>query len=182
MDMVLDLVAHARLAEKRQVNQAEHIEGGHQRGRVADEPQDAIGPAFRSPRLPEDFILGKESGERRDPGDGERGDQHSAIGDGDAMAEVSHVAHVLLAAHGVDHRPGAEEQQSLEERVSEDMEDGGGEGSNAEREEHVPELRDGGVREDALDVVLNQSDGGGEDGGERTDDRDGLHRCRRQHE
>ena len=47
MNVVLDLVAHARFAEESQIDQAEHVERRHQRGGVADEPQDAICAAFR---------------------------------------------------------------------------------------------------------------------------------------
>src|SRR5580693_6720945 len=46
VNMVFQLVAHARPAEESQIDQAEHVERGHQGGSVADEPQDAIGAAF----------------------------------------------------------------------------------------------------------------------------------------
>src|SRR5687768_18519058 len=49
------------------------------------------------------------------------------------------------------------------------MEDAGCEGAGPEPEEHVPELADGGVGEDALYVVLDEGDGGGEDGGNGAD-------------
>ena len=85
---------------------------------------------------------------------------------------AAHVAHVLLAAHGVDHRAGAEEEQGLEERVREQVEDRDPVRADAERQEHVAELADRRVRQHALDVVLHQRDGGGEDRGERADGRD----------
>ncbi len=81
------------------------------------------------------------------------------------MGEIAHIAHVLLAAHRVNHCARAEEKQGLEERVREDVEHGGGKGSDAEREEHVAELRNCGVGEHALDVVLDEADGCGEYGG-----------------
>ncbi len=43
-------------------------------------------------------------------------------------------------------------------------------------------MRNRRVGEYALDVVLHESDRSGEDGGERSDDRDGLHRSRCEHE
>ena len=98
------------------------------------------------------------------------------------MAEVAHVAHVLLAAHGVNHRTRTEEQQRLEKRVREHVEDSGGKCSDAERKEHVAKLRDGGIGEYALDVVLHEANGCGEDRGQGTDDRDRLHRGGREHE
>ena len=69
-----------------------------------------------------------------------------------------------------------EEEQSLEEGVGHEVEDGGRVGRDAAAEEHVAELRDGGVGEHALDVVLDEADGGGEEGGGRADDGDHAER------
>ncbi len=82
------------------------------------------------------------------------------------------MAHVLLVVHGVDHRAGAEEQQRLEEGVREEVEDAGRVGAEAEGGEHVAELRARRIGDDALDVVLDEADGGGE---ERRDDADQRH-------
>ena len=54
--------------------------------------------------------------------------------------------------------------------------------ADAEGEEHVSQLRDGGVGQHALDVVLHQGDGGGKQRGECADDRHGLHRAGSKHE
>ena len=72
----------------------------------------------------------------------------------------------------MDDGAGGEEEQGLEEGVGEQMEDGGRVGGDAAGEEHVAELRDGGVGEDALDVVLDEADAGGEEGGRGADDGD----------
>ena len=56
---------------------------------------------------------------------------------------------------GVDQAPGAEEQQRLEERVGEEVEDRRVRSADPERRHHVGELTDRGIREDAFDVVLN---------------------------
>ena len=53
--------------------------------------------------------------------------------------------------------------------MGEQVEDAGGVGADAAGEEHVAELGDGGVGEDALDVVLHHADGRGEEGGGRAD-------------
>ena len=82
---------------------------------------------------------------------------------GNSPVQVAHVAHVLLAAHGVDDGTRTEEQQRLEEGVGEDVEHASGERAHAQSEKHVAQLRDRGVGQHALDVVLHQSDGGGED-------------------
>src|SRR5262249_46964149 len=47
MDVVLDFVAHARVAMKGQIHQAEHIERGHQSRSISDEPQPDISSVFR---------------------------------------------------------------------------------------------------------------------------------------
>jgi hypothetical protein len=80
----------------------------------------------------------------------------------DAPVEPAHLADVLLAAHGVDDRAGAEEQQRLEEGVRHQMEDRRPERSNSRRQHHVPQLRHRRVRQHLLDVVLRHADGGGE--------------------
>ena len=67
--------------------------------------------------------------------------------------------------------PGAEEQQRLEERVGDHVEDGRHVRTRADGQEHVAELADGGVREHLLDVVLRDGDRRGEQRGGDTDDR-----------
>ena len=52
--------------------------------------------------------------------------------------------------------PAAEEQQRLEEGVRHEMEDGGGPCAHTQRQKHVADLADRGIREDALDIVLRQ--------------------------
>ena len=87
-------------------------------------------------------------------------------------AQAAHDAHVLFARERVDDRAGREEEQGLEEGVGDQMEDGGGVGCDSAAEEHVAELRDGRVGEDALDVVLHDSDRSGENCSECADDGD----------
>ena len=122
--------------------------------------------------LVEDLVFGEEAGEGRDAGDGEDAHGHGPEGDGDALAEAAHEAHVLLAREGVDDGAGGEEEERLEEGVGEEVEDGGRVGGDSAGEEHVAELGDGGVGEDALDVVLDDADAGGEEGGGGADDGD----------
>ena len=76
-------------------------------------------------------------------------------------------------------RSAAEEQEGLEERVRHQVKRTRGEGADAHRREHVPELRHGRVREDALDVVLNQADRRGHQRGEDAHNRDNRHHFRR---
>ena len=118
----------------------------------------------------------KKPAKRRNAGDGEDAGGHGPEGDGDALAQAAHVAHVLLAGEGVDDGAGGEEEQRLEEGVGQEMEDAGRVGADAAGQEHVAELGDRGVGEDALDVVLDEADGGGEDGRDRADDGDDAER------
>ncbi len=60
-----------------------------------------------------------------------------------------------------------------------EMEDARGIGANAAGDKHVTELRTGRVGDDALDVVLNQSDGGRKEGCYSADERHHLEGVRR---
>ncbi len=152
--------------------EAEHVEGGHAGGDEADEPEELADWVGGDEGLVEDLVLGEEAGPRRDAGDGEDAHRHGPEGDGDALAEAAHLAHVLFSTESVDDGARGEEEERLEEGVGQQMEDAGGVGSDSAGEEHVAELRDGGVGEDALDVVLHHADAGGEDCGGGADDGD----------
>ncbi len=69
----------------------------------------------------------------------------------------------------VNHRARREEEQRLEEGVGHQMEDCRRICRHAAAQKHIAELRDSGVSQHALDVVLHQSNGRGEDGRERAD-------------
>jgi hypothetical protein len=62
-----------------------------------------------------------------------------------ASAPGRNVVDVLLPREGVDHAPGAEEQQGLEEPLGEKVEDSRGVGSHTQPEEHIAEPADGGI-------------------------------------
>jgi hypothetical protein len=61
----------------------------------------------------------------------------------------------------IDHGPGTEEQERLEEGVGHQMEDGPLPGTDPKGQKHVAYLAHGGIGEDPLDVSLHQ---GGETG------------------
>ena len=50
-------------------------------------------------------------------------DEHGPVRDRNLVPQPAHLAHVLLAAHGVDHAAGAKEEQRLEEGVRDQVED-----------------------------------------------------------
>ena len=83
----------------------------------------------------------------------------------------------MLVVQRFDDDAGCQEQQGLEERVRHEVEDGGAPCANAQRQKHVTDLADRGIREDALDVVLRQraeachQKRGGADRGDRELDR-----------
>ena len=91
---------------------------------------------------------------------------------GNLAREAAHLAHVLLVMHRDDDRAGAKEQQRLEEGVGEEMEDAERIAADAERDEHVAELRAGRIGDDALDVVLHEADGRREKGRRAADEGD----------
>src|ERR1700676_1470847 len=103
------------------------------------------------------------------------GDEDGGVGVFDFFAEAAQFAHVLLSAYGVNDGPGREEEQGFEKGVGHQVEDAGGECAYAASQEHVAELADGGIGEDALDVGLHQADGGGEEGGGAADHGDDYH-------
>ncbi len=88
-----------------------------------------------------------------------RRNQKRRVGGLQLVPQAAHLAHVQLAAHGVHHAAGGEEEQGLEERMRHQMEDSRREDARAAAQEHVSELADGGVGEHALQIVLRQGDG-----------------------
>ena len=113
----------ALLAEKRQEDQPEHVERSEQRGEQADARRESLATVVALEGAQQDRIFAEESGERRKAGDRQRGRQHRAVRPLDLLAEAAHFAHVLLAAHGVNHAAGREEEKRLEERVRHQVED-----------------------------------------------------------
>ena len=179
MHMMLLLIRSSECAGKRQEDEPEHVVRGAERRERAenpDEPSRAGGEVRRRQHRAEDLVLREEAGERRESGDGDRGDEERPRRDGDLLPQPAHVADVLLAAHGVNHRARSEEEAGFEEGVRDEVEDAGGEGADADTDEHETELRDGGVGQDFLDVPLPDADGRSEERGERADEGDHHHR------
>ena len=86
---------------------------------------------------------------------------------GNLLAQAAHLAHVLLAADGVNDGAGGEEEQALKKACVIRWKMPAENAPHAAGHEHVAELRDGGVGEDFLDVGLRDADGGGEERGQR---------------
>ena len=159
-------------AVERHEEQAEHVGGGQECREERDAVEQQVeGRPLGGVRLPEDLVLAEKPREQWGAGDRERPDQECPVGDRQVLLQPAHVSHVLLAVQRVDHRARAEEQQRLEERVRVEMEDACRVGADAHRQEHVSQLRYGGIREHALDVVLHQADRAGHQRGCRPDRR-----------
>ena len=155
------------LAVEREVDAASHVGGGHE---GADEPEEEDVGVVVLHGPEQDLVLGPEAGEREDPGQGQGADDEGPVRGRHVLLEPAHLAHVV-GMHGVDDRPGAEEQQGLEEGVGEEVEDAGRPGADAEGGHHVTQLADGGVGQDAFDVVLHEGQAGGDDHRDPGDER-----------
>ena len=118
--------------------EAKHVERGQARAGRAEEPDARV----EGERAGQNLILRIEAGEQRHAGDGQRGHQHGPAGLRHVFPQAAHLAHVLLAAAAVNHRPGAEEETCFEEGVRHEVEDRCGERADAGAEKHVAELRD----------------------------------------
>ena len=79
----------------------------------------------------------------------------------------------MLLAEALNNDAGGEEQQRLEEGVRHEMEDGGRPGADPERQEHVADLADRRVGQDALEVGLIERAEAGQKQRQRADHRDG---------
>src|SRR5260221_1861406 len=155
--MFLDVLVGAAITEERKEEHAEHIKRGEARGNEADNPEQektVEGPA-------KDFILAEKTGEGKNSGNRQSGDQHGVVSELDLLVEAAHFADVLLSRHGVDNAAGAEEREGFEEGVGHEVKNSGGEGAYTEGEEHVAELADGGIGENFFDVGLDEGHGGG---------------------
>src|SRR5438045_3944622 len=105
------------------VQESEHVCGCEERRNDPERPQHFV---IARIGLPENLVLREEARERRYTGDGDRADQKRVERDRQVLAQAAHVAQVLLAAERVNHGAGSQEQQRLEERVGEKMEDAAG--------------------------------------------------------
>ncbi|KAG1254628.1 hypothetical protein G6F68_010756 [Rhizopus microsporus] len=177
-------VAETLLAMEGHEQQAEAVEAGHQH--ATQHRPVAIGghPAVLHVRVDlgrlDDGVLRVEAREERRTDQGQGTDPHGDEGDRHVLAQAAHLAHVLLVVHRDDDRAGTQEQQGLEERMGHQVEHGGRIGRHAQRHGHVAQLRQRGVRDDALDVVLHDADQAGEERGGGADEEDEVQRGLRQ--
>ena len=119
----------------------------------------------------EHHVLREEAGEARHARDGERSDQEGASGDRHLLLQTTHVTDAQLPVQAVHDGPRTEEQQGLEEGVGHEVEDSRRKGADADADDHVADLGDRRVREDLLEVLLDERDRRGEQTGHAADQR-----------
>src|SRR5262249_33283607 len=160
--------------EEGEEDEAEHIERGQQRRKQAKRVERVAARDLE--RGEQDGILTEESREWRNAGDREGGDEHGREGVFDLASQTTHVAHVLLAAHGMNDGTSGKEEQRLEKGMRHQMEDAGREGADAAGKEHIAELADRGIREYTLNIGLHQAYGGSKERCGAPDNGDNDHR------
>src|SRR5207247_5978265 len=153
MDVVLGVMIHSGLPEKRHEDQSEHVKSRHASYRRAKQPQKDMS-LVAGKGFPQNFVLREETRQKRRTCDGESSREHRPERHGNLVLQRAHLLHVLLMMQGVNHAAGAQEQQRLEEGMRHEVEDAGCKRADAEREKHVTQLAHGRVSKDALDIVL----------------------------
>ena len=178
----------ARLPEEDHEDLAACVERGHKRGNGQRPEHDHVAAV---PRVGQDFILGPEPrGDERETREGQPTRDEGPRGAGHLVQQAAHQPHVVgveldgqllvpvpvlvgnvvAVVHGVDHRARAQEEERLEEGVHEQVEGRGDVSTDAQGREHVAQLGNGRVGQDALDVELGDADGGRKEGGEGADE------------
>src|SRR5581483_1686879 len=111
----------------------------------------------RTAGAPQDEVLAVVArSDQRESGQRASGDEECPEGDWKLLPKSAHTKDVVLVVQRFDDDAGCQEQQGFEERVRHEVEDGGAPCTNAQRQKHITDLAYGGIREDALDVVLRQ--------------------------
>src|SRR5512139_2762487 len=120
VDVMGDMFVDPGLTKEGHEQSPEHIEGSHAGSDCCDGPQQPM--AVRAGKsLPEDLILAEKSGEAGNPSDGQCGDEESPERIRDLLPEGSHLYHIQFATQSMHHTPGAEEEESLKERMRHQM-------------------------------------------------------------
>ena len=108
------------LAPEDAVVQTEHVESSHS-GDNRHNPSDDRAVLEASCQ---NLVFGEESGERRNTGDGQAGNQEGDVGNRHVFVQAAHGLH-LVAVYGVDDASGTQEKQGFEHGVSEQVEHAG---------------------------------------------------------
>ena len=165
MNVVNVFVRIPRFSVKRQDQQPEHVERRQSRSGHANEPEE-LSIICIIPCAPKYGVFAEETGKWRNARDGYGAGEKCRMCPRHVLAQAAHLADVLHTAHSMNDTAGAKEQQSFEEGVSHQMKYAGGIRAGAACQKHVAKLAHRGIRQNLLDVGLNQTNGGRIDGGE----------------
>ncbi len=148
-----------------------HVESGEEGGEGADPEEEGMLVVGEG----QDQILAVKTGQQGAANEGKEADAEGPGGERDFFEEAAHFPNVLFLVQGVDDGPGGEEEEGLEESVGGEVEHGGGGTVAADGHDHVAELGEGRVGEDAFDVVLLDGNERGADRSQATDEGDEVH-------
>ena len=164
--------AETLLAMEHQEIHAKGIEGGHEHASQHREIGKARGRQRRGLDRLDDHVFRIEARKEGCADQGQRAEQRGDPGDRHVFAQATHIPDVLVMVHADNHRAGRQKEQRLEKRMRHQMKDRDAVGRGTERHGHVAELRQCGVGNHPLDVVLDDAEKAHEKRSDRADGHD----------
>ncbi len=152
--------------------QTERIESGDEHPRQHSKVGKTGSRQGRSVYGLDDGVLGVKTREERRTDQRQIAQQEGDPGNGHVLAHTAHPADILVVVHAHDDRASPEEQQRFEESVRHQVEHRHRVGRGTQRHRHVAQLRQRGVGNHALDVVLDDAQDTHKQGRNRTDHQD----------
>src|SRR6202167_1012941 len=149
------VLVKSRLTEKRKKYQPEHIERRQPRASQPKQPKRDVSVWPRTNGV-ENFVFAEESSKARNSRNRKRANEQRPESHRNLFSQPAHVAHVLLAAHGMYHAAGGQEEQAFEERVRHQMKNPSRVRSHSAAEKHIAQLRHGRVSQNFFNVGLHQ--------------------------
>ena len=147
---VFSRIGFCRAGEHDQ-DQAEHVESSQHCYEQGESKQPVVLPVERQS---EDGILAEEATERPNPCQCQRAGDEGPKSDRHPFSQPTHFPNILLVMQRDDDRARAQEQQRFKEGMCAKMKHCLSRTVKADAHDHVAELGDGRVRQNALDVVL----------------------------
>ena len=149
----MDIFVPSLITEENENYLSAHVVRGQQCSYKPNGPEQ-WSYVFLFPRGKQDLVLGPKPCEWRhtrncQPTDDERGGSYWH-----RDPERAHLPNVLFVVHPMNDRTRAQEQQRLEERMSDHMKDRSYVCSRTDRKEHVTQLADGRIGQHSFDVML----------------------------
>ena len=167
---MLGMIAPRR-SKKNHRQEPKHVESGQSCRHHSDPAKDRL----FDHRPGDDEIFAEVATESRKPAQGEGSHDKTCESHRSLSFQPAHVPDVLLVVKSDDHRSGAQEEKALEEGVRKEMKHRHvRHRSDARSQDHVAELRNRRVGQDALDVVLLRRHEAGGQAGEGADPGDDV--------